>query len=250
VRRLLVHVLLACACLSASIAASGCRSKPHERVTVAVSIFPLYDLVRRIAGSDADVILVLPPGTPTDRWKVTPDVSARVAGARLFVSVGLGVDPWMDAVVAQASASRGSLRARALKLGDRVPTITTDDGVINGYVWMDPQRARLMATAIVEDLARVDPSHAIVFGERASALDASLASLDKEIDARVASWRAHDVAGLPTSMAYFAERYGLHGASATERVPRVDLLGGGDPKVGTYEDLIRFDVAALEPLVH
>ena len=40
---------------------AGCRPKTHERAKVAVSIFPVYDLVRRIAGPDADVTLVLPP---------------------------------------------------------------------------------------------------------------------------------------------------------------------------------------------
>jgi ABC-type Zn uptake system ZnuABC Zn-binding protein ZnuA len=196
---------------------------------------------------------------------MSPDVSSSVAHARAFVSVGLGLDPWMDPLEAKAPP-----KSRFLKLGDRVPTLTTDDGAIDPYVWMDPQRARLMAAAIAEDLARTDSSHAVAFRDRASALDASLGALDREIEARVAAWPTHDVPALPPSMAYFGERYGLHSSSATARpgvrqesvpsgtdasvaasttgrAPRLDVLGGGDAKVGTYEDLIRFDTAALEP---
>jgi ABC-type Zn uptake system ZnuABC Zn-binding protein ZnuA len=196
---------------------------------------------------------------------MSPDVSSGVAHARAFVSVGLGLDLWLGTLEAQAPP-----KSRFLKLGDRVPTLTTDDGAIDPYVWMDPQRARLMAAAIAEDLARTDSSHAVAFRDRASALDASLGALDREIEARVAGWPTHDIATLPPSMAYFAERYGLHGstatarpgarqesvpsgadasvgASTTGRAPRVDVLGGGDAKVRTYEDLIRFDAAALEP---
>jgi ABC-type Zn uptake system ZnuABC Zn-binding protein ZnuA len=41
----------------------GCgRSGDATRATVAVSIFPIYDLARRVAGPDADVMLLLPPG--------------------------------------------------------------------------------------------------------------------------------------------------------------------------------------------
>ena len=234
-------------CLLAALSV-GCARKPHARANVAVSVFPLYDLVRRIAGPDADVSLVLPPGASPQGWRVTPDVSSRAAAARLFISVGLGFDPWMDTLRAQAPPG-----SRALKLGDRVPTITTEDGAIDPYVWMDPQRARLMATTIAEDLARADSSHAAAFQERASQLDASLAALDREIDARVASWPTHVVAKVPASMGYFAERYGLlratdAGSSATGRAGVVDPLGGTGVKVGTYEDVIRVATAALEPI--
>jgi zinc transport system substrate-binding protein len=215
----------------ATIALAGCHAKPHERATVAVSVFPIYDLVRRIAGPDADVTLVHP---------------SEATAARVFVSVGLGFDPWMDALKAQAPP-----KSRALKLGERVPTLTTDDGAIDGYVWMDPQRARLMATAIAEELSRADSSHAVAFGDRASALDASLAALDREIETRVAGWPTHDVPALPASMAYFAERYGLHASSATAPPANpADALGGVSTKLQTYEDLIRFDTAVLEPPAH
>ena len=244
-RRLLVLVLVAWLL-------PGCARKPHERLNVAVSVFPIYDLVRRIAGPDADVSLVLPPGESPEGWKVTPDALSRFAGARVFVSVGLGVDPWMDTL--RERAPRG---ARVLKLGDRVPTLASDNGAIDGYVWMDPQRARLMATAIAEDLARADSSHATAFRDRASQLDASLEALDKEIEARVASWPTHRVAGMTPRVAYFAERYGLERetdppatASATGRALAVDALGGTGVKVATYEGLIRTSAGALEPAAH
>jgi zinc transport system substrate-binding protein len=242
--------LLAC-CL----ALMGCHSARHERATVAVSIFPLYDLVRRTAGPDADVVLVLPPGESSQGWTPGPDVASKIAKASLLVAVGLGVDPWMDVLLPHAAP-----RARILKLGDRVPTITSDDGAIDGYVWMDPQRARLMATAIGEDLARADSSHALAFRDRAGVVDASLAALDKEIESRTASWTKRDTVALPPSMAYYAERYGLHvrrpgGAeSASASDPLVDPFGldplGGARAPGgtneTYEELIRADTAALD----
>jgi ABC-type Zn uptake system ZnuABC Zn-binding protein ZnuA len=118
---------------------------------------------------------------------------------------------------------------------------------------MDPQRARLMATAIGEELARADSSHAGAFRERASLLDAALASLDKEIEARTAGWSRHDGLPLPPTMAYYAERYGLqavHPSAAVEGAARaaatIDPLGGERPNVSSYEDLVRFDTAAVE----
>ena len=244
-----VRKLVAAICLVASMVAIGCRPANHPRVRVAVSVFPLYDLVRRIAGPDADVTVVLPPGSSLQSWTPPPDASSRIASASLLVSVGLGLDPWMDTLSSSAAP-----KAKMLRLGDRVPTITSENGTVNGYVWMDPQRARLMATAIAEDLSRADSSHAIAFRDRASAVDAQLASLDKEIEARTATWSKHGVVALPATVAYYAERYGLqaaHPSAGVNAAPAaealLDPLGGTGPGVSTYEELIRFDTAALEP---
>jgi ABC-type Zn uptake system ZnuABC Zn-binding protein ZnuA len=231
-------LLLLLAGLLASLPLAGCRSGPRERLTVAVSMFPLDDLVRRIAGSDADVVLVLSQGASLEGSAPPMDAPARVRAARLLVSVGLGLDPWMEGLLQSAAP-----KAHLLKLGDRVPTIANADGSINGYVWMDPQRARLMATAIAEDLARADVSHANAFRDRASALDASLATLDAEIEARTAAWKTHELASLPSTFAYYAERYGLRASSPA--VP--PALAGATANARTYEDLIRGATAALEP---
>jgi ABC-type Zn uptake system ZnuABC Zn-binding protein ZnuA len=233
------QVSLLVASIAAAFPLAGCHARPHERLTVAVSVFPLDDLVRRIAGPDADVILVVPRTASFEGWAPAPDTPARVASARLLVSVGLGVDPWMDSLVPSAAP-----KAHLLKLGDRVPTIVTEDGALNGYVWMDPQRARLMATAIAEDLARADSTHAIAFRDRASTLDASLAALDGEIEARTAAWPTRDLAALPSSTAYYAERYGLHGPAGGAPGP---ALASAAATAASYEDLIRLDTAALAP---
>jgi ABC-type Zn uptake system ZnuABC Zn-binding protein ZnuA len=220
------------------LASFACQPKPHERLVIAVSVAPLDDLVRRIAGPDADVTLVLPQGAPVEAASAPPDAAAHVAGAKVLVSVGLGLDPWMDALLPSAAP-----KAHLLKLGDRVPTITRADGTIDPYVWGDPQRARLMATVIAEDLARADVSHAIAFRERASVLDESLASLDGEIEARTASWPTHDVATLPPNLAYFAERYGLHAKS----VGPLAAVTSAATNAKSYEEQIRLDAAALGP---
>ena len=205
----------------------GCH-KPPGRAKVAVSVFPVYDLVRRIAGPDADVTLVSPS-------------SPRPDDARLFVLVGLGLDAWMEPLEPP--------HVRILKVGDRVPTLTAKDGTIDPHVWLDPQRARLMATAIAEDLARTDSSHANAFRERAATLDASLDALDREIDGRASTWHGRAFTTADTGMAYFAERYRLDvkTGAAGAGVPKVvlDSLGGTDT-TGSYEALIRSDTAALE----
>ena len=211
----------------ASVAPLGACHRAPERAKVAVSIFPVYDLVRRIAGPDADVTLVVPN-------------APRMQDAKLVVLVGLGLDAWMEPLEPP--------KARVLKVGDRVPTIPAKDGAIDPHVWLDPQRARLMATAIAEDLARTDSSHANAFRARAAALDASLDALDHEVDARASTWKSRAFTSADGGMAYYAERYRLMIApDAIAGAPSVTLDSvGGTAQADSYEALIRFDTAALE----
>ncbi len=222
---------LVVAVLALSFASLVACHRTSGRAKVAVSIFPIYDLVRRIAGPDADVVLVEPS-------------APRMEDARLVVLVGLGLDAWMEPLEPP--------KVRVLKVGDRVPTIAGNDGAIDSHVWLDPQRARLIATAIAEDMARTDASHANAFRARAATLDASLDALDQETDARVAKWKTRAFATTDVGMAYYAERYRLAIAhDATAGAPSVTLDStGGTAQTDSYEALIRFDTAALEAALH
>lgn len=226
--------------LAVSLAASvsvagcgGCRAKTTGRTRVAVSIFPIYDLVRTVAGPDADVLLLLPPGKSEHHFDPTPKEVEEVASAQLGVMVGLGLDTWMEKLLKSAAP-----KARVLKVGDRVPTINVADehvgetavppheedpdeksGAIDPHVWLDPSRARLIAKAIGEDLARVDPPHAIAYRQRADELDAKLEALDKEVETRTAALTHRGFVTFHGSFGYFAERYKLQIVAVIEPFP-------------------------------
>ena len=72
---------------------------------VAVSIFPLFDLARRVAGDRLDVVLVLPAGRSEHSYDPTPGEMAKIAKARLGVSVGLGMDGWLENIVKGAAGT-------------------------------------------------------------------------------------------------------------------------------------------------
>jgi ABC-type Zn uptake system ZnuABC Zn-binding protein ZnuA len=196
----------------------------------------VYDLVRTIAGPDAEAILLLQPGHNEHHFDPTPKEVELAAGAKLAVMVGLGLDPWMEKLVKDAAP-----KARLLKVGDRVPTITVkhemvgdeeahagqkddDDkdhekGSVDPHVWKDPQRARLMAKAIADELSRADSAHGSAYRERAVALDKSLEQLDKDVEARMKALPKKQLITFHGSFGYFAERYGLDVVAVIEPFP-------------------------------
>ncbi len=220
---------------------------------VVVSIFPVYDLVRRVAGPDAEVLLLLPPGRNEHSFDPTPKDVETTARAKLGVMVGLGLDPWMEKLVKGASPN-----ARLLKVGDRVPTLAIKDdpvgasehahddehdggaddddhdhekGALDPHVWLDPQRAQLIVRAIAEEMGRADPAHVLGYRERATALDASLAALDKEAETRTKALTKRGFVTFHGSFQYFAERYKLDILAVIEPFPGAQPSGDYISKV-------------------
>jgi zinc transport system substrate-binding protein len=223
----------------------GCKScggqgaAGDRRTKVAVSIFPIYDLTRRIAGPDADVALLLPPGHNEHHFDPTPKEIEEVAAAKVGVMVGLGLDPWMEKLMKDVAP-----KARVLKVGDRVPTLTIQDemigseaadkelerlgkeednhggkGALDPHVWLDPARARLIVKAIAEELSKADAAHAEGYRQRATELDGVLEVLDKEVEAKAKAWTKRDLITFHGSFGYFADRYSLKIVAVIEPFP-------------------------------
>jgi ABC-type Zn uptake system ZnuABC Zn-binding protein ZnuA len=213
-------------------------------MTVSVSVFPIFDLVRRVAGNDADVTLLVPPGRSEHSFDPTPKDIEAASKARVGVMVGLGLDPWMEKLMKDAAP-----KARLLKVGDRVPTLNVKDDPIGDeeadkaraaatkgdaehgehgehgesapdpHVWLDPERARLIVRAIAEELGKADSAHALDYRKRATALDASLATLDKEVETRTKELKTRGFVTFHGSFQYFAERYELDVLAVIEPYP-------------------------------
>ena len=241
-------LVLLVACLPGC--SKGCGGKgASDRLTVSVSIFPIYDLVKRVAGPDADVSVLLPPGRNEHSFDPTPKDIETAARSKVGVMVGLGLDPWMKKLMKDAAPN-----AKLLELGDRVPTLTIkadpigdeeadkareelekkngkkdekaghdehehEKGALEPHVWLDPERARLMVRAIAEELGKADSAHALAYRERATAIDKSLETLDKEVETRTKALKIRGFVTFHGSFQYFADRYKLDILAVIEPFP-------------------------------
>jgi zinc transport system substrate-binding protein len=241
-------VFLGCA---ASVAgcSKGCGTGAgsSDRLSVSVSVFPIYDLVRRVAGNDADVALLLPPGRNEHSFDPTPKDIENASRAKLGVMVGLGLDPWMERLMSQAAP-----KARLLKIGEHVKTLTIKDdpigdeeadkareaaaaaagkkpeehdehehekGATDPHVWLDPTRARQIVNAVAEEMGKADAAHATDYRARATELDQSLAKLDDEIEKRTHALKTRGFVTFHGSFQYFAARYKLDILAVIEPYP-------------------------------
>jgi ABC-type Zn uptake system ZnuABC Zn-binding protein ZnuA len=212
---------------------------------VAVSIHPLALLVAGVGGAAVEVRTLLPPGASPHGFEATPSQIRALAGARLLITVGAGLDPWADRMY---TAVGGSARVALAEGGpllsaqpDRVhrPDLSghgndAHAGPGDPHVWLDPVWVRDHALPALEQaLAEADPEHAVEFQAGAEAFAERLSALDLSLADELAPVRGTPFIAFHGAWTYFAARYGL------EQVAVVEPLPGREPSARWMAEVIR-----------
>jgi len=207
--------------LLASLPAVGCTRRTPARGMVAATVFPVYDLTRRVAGDRLDVRLVLSPGLDPHDYDPRPRDVAGLQDASLIFAVGLGLDPWALGLARSAGAGE----ARVFELGPLMDPILAPPGLIrtepliDPHFWTDPLRAQRAVDVIVEALSSLDPEGGPFYRERGGAVRKQIEALHGEIARDAETWTRRRVVTFHGSLFYFAARYGLQVVGVVQTVP-------------------------------
>jgi ABC-type Zn uptake system ZnuABC Zn-binding protein ZnuA/ABC-type Mn2+/Zn2+ transport system permease subunit len=230
----------ALALAGACLVLAGCGGSRSGGATVVATTTQIGDWTRAVAGSALGVHQILQPNTDPHEYEPRPADVEAVAGAKLVLENGDGLDGWMGKVVSQAGGSPDVVDLGALvpvkRPGERSgPEASRYDP----HWWHDPRNAEAAVAAIRGALARADPADAAVFRRNAASYLARLQALDRTIAgcfARVPRPERrlvtdHDAFG------YFAARYGI------------DVVGAVIPSQTTQAQPSAGDTARLVALI-
>lgn len=90
---------------------SGCAQKnnvteENDKVSVIATIFAPYDFVREIAGDDAEITMLLPPGTESHSYEPTPQDIINIQSCDVFIYVGGESDAWVNQILESMDTSK------------------------------------------------------------------------------------------------------------------------------------------------
>jgi zinc transport system substrate-binding protein len=234
------------AVFAAAAAMFSCSRTEPDRRCVAASIFPLYDIARRVGGDRLRVELVLPPGHTTHYYDPSPKDVSRLSSASLVFAVGLGLDSWLNPIVESAGAGH----ERVYDLGPLVDPMLVPAGIakseglaagrpheghegpIDPHFWLDPMRMLRVTDLVVEACRNLDPEGGPGYATRGDELKASLRGLHAELLRRSGRWQGRSIVTFHGSLFYFADRYGFEVAGVVESVP------GREPTAREISDLV------------
>lgn len=177
-----------------------------ERLEVVASFPVVADIVRQVGGDHVSVTSLIPPESDPHAWQPRPRDVQRLANADLVVVNGLGLEGWLDRVVA-ASGYRGPL---VVASRDVAPVFVAP-GVPDPHAWHSLANAESYARVIAEALAGAAPRYADAFHGNLSAFVAQLSVLANMMDTLLPLIRPEHrvVATTHDAFAYLARDYGF-----------------------------------------
>jgi ABC-type Zn uptake system ZnuABC Zn-binding protein ZnuA len=159
---------------------SGDPSTNALRVVTTTTVFA--DIVQNVGGRRVAVTSIIPSGVGPEDYEPKPDDARKLADAELVVSNGVGLDNFLDRLIASA----GEAPPR-LVLGNGIPTLTVD-GEENPHFWLDPTLVKqYYLPAIVAELTSLDPAGEATYAANAAAYGAQLDTLDAQLKEKVAT---------------------------------------------------------------
>jgi zinc/manganese transport system substrate-binding protein len=218
-RRCAAAVLLAAVL---AVFGSGGPAFAQPTIKAVASFSILADLVRQVGGDRVEVTSLVGPNGDAHVFSPTPADARKVADANLVVVNGIGLEGWIDRLV--ASSGR---KVRIVTASTGVTPIGGEDGHDprkdakghavrdhanrDPHAWQDVANAKIYVANIRDALIEADPAGRQAYDANAKAYLGALDSLDAEVKAAIAALpkdrrkiiTTHDAFG------YFAKAYGL-----------------------------------------
>ena len=243
---LLFAALAGLVMLAAACGGQGSPAEGDGRLLVVSTVPVIYSLAANVAGEDARLENLLPPGSSPHQVNFTPAQAKLVADADVVVKNGAGLDFWADdlieaagtgdLVVVEASQGLELLKPDEPALAQDVPAQQDDAGHagenVDPHVWLDARNAQRMAANIAEALIEADPGHADAYRTRVAAYQTRLEALHRDILNRTSKLQNRRFVAFHSAFQYYARAYGLEQVGVIARFP------GQEPSPQYLGDLV------------
>jgi zinc/manganese transport system substrate-binding protein len=220
------------------------------RIRVAASINDLASIAATVGGDEVEAFAIARPNQDVHRVEVLPSYMVRVARAKVYLKVGLGLDQWANGIIDGSRNERlvivdCSQGVAVLEKPTDAVNASMGDVHPNGnpHYWLDPQNGAIIASTVAEALARVDPGGAEGYRSRAAAFAKDCEAARERAREAAAALPSKTVLTYHRSWSYLADALALEVAGTVEPVP------GIPPTARHLAELLRIVKARRVPVL-
>ncbi len=198
----------------------ACSDSPKDssKLKIVAVSFPEYDFARAVAGSKADIEMLIPPAGEAHGYEPTVSDIKAVSNCDLFIYTGGESDTWTESLLNSAS----NKNLKTLAMTDAVEHIKSnehshshDKYTFDEHVWTSPKNAASIVSLIKDTLSEIDSENKEFYETNAKAYCDKIDELDANI--KKVTQNANNktlVFGDRFPLTYFAEEYGLEHLAA------------------------------------
>ena len=199
-KKILKYISLASAVILIMLA-SACgetESVEDKKLKVVCTVYPFYDWTVNIAGSQADVELIVSGGTDMHSYQPSAEDVIKIAGCDLLIYGGGASDAWVteaaaqnenpDRIVINLLELLGSLAAKEEHTeGMQTDGHDHDGAEYDEHIWLSLKNAAFLTQKIAAALSEKDGENAGAYSANAEEYKKRLESLDKKYEETVST---------------------------------------------------------------
>lgn len=217
---LLSLLLFVSACSTFEDVTSGLEESGKPQIVT--SIFPVYEIVREVAGEQADVHLMVGASEDAHHYEPSAKSILLVNEADAFIYSSDEMEFWAsDMLKVVENDSLHTIQiAEGLDLAigeaqehddheDEADHEGHDHGNIDPHIWLDPVAIHKQIPMLVETLAEIDPAGEAIYRENGTKLAAELEELDAAFRASFDSAEKRSFVVQHKAFGHLAKRYHL-----------------------------------------
>ncbi len=200
----------------------------QAKVQLLASLKPLALIAQEVAGDQADVSTLLPVSASPHDYPLKMSDHKRLRSADLVLWIGPEMESFLSRPLANLKPHR-VMTAYQLE-GLYWPEADESDhhhhhqnhsghGSKDPHIWLDPRNAALIAQALAERLAQLQPDSAQQFRANAQRFSVSLQQLDEQLMQQLAPVKNRGFAVYHEGYGHFVGRYGLHQVAYVTYIP-------------------------------
>ena len=173
-------------CLCSCASQNETDNKDSQKLKIISTVFPPYDLARQIAGDNADISILLPPGSESHTYEPTAKEIIEIQNCDIFLYIGGENEQWAEKII----SSNKSDSVKTVKLIDCVKTLEEAElheeeheeehsHETDEHIWTSPKNEQLMLTAVYDAICEADPENKAVYTKNKDSYNEQLTELDK-----------------------------------------------------------------------
>ena len=204
-------------CLCSCTSQNDTDNRDSGKLKIISTVFPPYDLARQIAGDNADISILLPPGSESHTYEPTAKEILEIQNCDIFLYIGGENEQWAEKII----SSNKSDSVKTVKLIDCVKTLEEadlheeehheeHDHETDEHIWTSPKNEQLMLTAVYDAICEADPENKAVYTKNKDSYNEQLSELDKAYKEAIDNAKNKTIIIADKfPFRYLAEEYGL-----------------------------------------
>lgn len=187
-----------------------------DELLIYTSIYPLQYVVSEIAGEQANVESIIPPGVDAHTYEPTSREITNLADGNAFIYIGAGMEGFSETM---ADALKNQ-PIQFVEIGENKQLFsnetTTDDdhdhdhaSDYDPHIWLDPIRMIQIAEMVTDQLSELQPDSQELFLENLSHFTEEMTVLDEQFSSTLADKEQKDILVSHAAYGYWELRYGI-----------------------------------------